>query len=116
MDNRTISRQALNTVVNVRLMELFSVIRDTLEDQGLLQRLHAGIVLTGGGAKLRNIDVLAERTIGASTRIGVPIHVDGLDDVASPTEFATIAGALLYASRNYEEKSILDVFGRFFRK
>ena len=116
MDNRTISRQALNTVVNVRMMELFTVIRDTLEEQGLLQRLHAGIVLTGGGAKLRNVDVLAERTLGASTRIGVPVNVDGLEDVASPTEFATIAGALLYASRNYEEKSILDVFGRFFRK
>ena len=32
MDSRTVSRRALNTVVNVRMMELFTVIRETLED------------------------------------------------------------------------------------
>ena len=116
MDNRTISRRALDIVVNARLMELFTVIRETLEDQDILHRLHAGIVLTGGGARLRDIDALAEQTLGAGVRIGRPIHVDGLEDEEFPAAYATIAGALLYAHRNYEEKSILDgLFGRFFK-
>lgn len=116
MDNRTISRQALNTVVNARLLELFTVIRENLEEQDLLHRLHSGIVLTGGGARMRDIEILAEKTLGMNTRIGRPIHVDGLDDVEFPAEFATIAGTLLYASRNYEDKSILDgILGRFFK-
>ncbi len=115
MDNRTISRMALNTVVNARLMELFTVIRETLEDQDILHRLHAGVVLTGGGAAMRDIATLAEQRIGTNVRIGRPLHVDGLEDVKDPASFATIAGILLYASRNYEEKSILDgLFGRFF--
>lgn len=116
MDNRTVSRLALNTVVNARLLELFTVIRETLEDQDLLHRLHSGVVLTGGGAQLKGVDTLAEQTLGASARIGRPLHVDGLDDEPFPAAYATIAGALLYASRNYEEKSILDgLFGRFFK-
>lgn len=116
MDNRTVSRRALDTVVNVRMMELFTVIRETLEDHDLLHRLHAGVVLTGGGAQLRDVDRLAEQTLCANVRIGRPIHVDGLDDVEFPASFATIAGALLYAHRNYEEHSILDgIFGRFFK-
>ena len=116
MDNRTISRLALNTVVNARMLELFTVIREALEDQDLLHRLHSGIVLTGGGAQLKGVDTLAEQTLGASARIGRPLHVDGLDDEPFPAAYATIAGALLYASRNYEEKSILDgLFGRFFK-
>ena len=115
MDNRTISRMALNTVVNARLMELFTVIRETLEDQDILHRLHAGVVLTGGSAAMRNIETLAEQRLGTNVRIGRPLHVDGLEDVKNPASFATIAGVLLYASRNYEEKSILDgLFGRFF--
>ena len=116
MDNRTVSRRALNTVVNVRMMELFTVIREVLEDQEILHRLHAGVVLTGGGARLRDIDALASQTLCTSVRIGKPIHVDGLDDADFPASFASITGALLYAHRNYEEHSIFDgLFGRIFK-
>ena len=116
MDNRTISRRALDTVVNARMMELFTVIRETLEDQDILHRLHSGVILTGGGARLRDIDTLAEQMLGASVRIGRPLHVDGLEQVEFPAAYATISGALLYACRNYEEKSVLGgLFGRFFK-
>jgi myo-inositol-1(or 4)-monophosphatase len=51
-----------------------------------------------------------------ATLNGRPIHVDGLENEDFPPAFAAIAGALLYAHRNYEEKSILDgLFGRFFK-
>ena len=116
MESRTISRRALDTVVNVRMMELFTVIRETLEDNDLLHRLHAGVVLTGGGARLRDVDTLASQTLCMNVRIGSPIHIDGLDDVDFPAAYATIAGALLYAHRNYEEHSFLDgILGRFFK-
>ena len=116
MDNRTISRRALDTVVNARLMELFTVIRETLEDQDILHRLHSGIILTGGGARLREVDTLAEQILGASVRIGRPLHIDGLENEDFPAAYATIAGALLYACRNYEEKPFLGgLFGRFFK-
>lgn len=116
MDNRTISRRALDTVVNARLMELFTVIRETLEDQDILHRLHSGIVLTGGGARLREIDTLAEQILGASVRIGRPLHIDGLENEDFPAAYATIAGALLYACRNYEEKSTFGgLFERLFK-
>ena len=116
MDNRTISRRALNTVVNARLMELFTAIRETLEDRDVIHRLHSGVILTGGGARMRDIDRLAAQALGTAVRIGHPIHVDGLDDEEFPSEYATIAGALLYAHRNYEEKSLFDgILGRFFK-
>ncbi len=116
MDNRTVSRRALDTVVNARLAELFTVLRETLEEQDILHRLHTGVVLTGGGSRLRDIDALASQTLGVSARIGRPIHVDGLEDVDYPPAFASIAGALLYAHRNCEEHSVFGgLFGRFFR-
>ena len=116
MDNRTISRHALDTVVNARLMEIFTVIREALEDQDLIHRLHSGVVLTGGGARMRDIDHLAAQALGTAVRIGRPIHVDGLDEEEFPPAYASIAGALLYAHRNYEEKSLFDgILGRFFK-
>lgn len=116
MDNRTVSRRALDTVVNARLLELFTMVRETLEERDVLHRLHAGAVLTGGGAQMRDIEALAEQALGLPVRLGRPVHVDGLDDAPFPPAFAAVAGALLYAHRNYEERSILDgIFGRFFR-
>ncbi len=116
MEARTVSRRALDTVVNARLRELFTIIRETLEDLDLLNRLHSGVVLTGGGAAMRDLDALVSRELGMPARSGKPIHVDGLDDEKFPASYAAIAGALLFASRNYEEKSVLDtILKRFFK-
>lgn len=116
MESRTVSRRALNTVVNARLRELFSILRDILEEQELLQRLHSGIVITGGGAEMRDIDALVQRELGNVVRLGRPIHIDGLEDERFPASFAAIAGALLYAHRNYEEKPFLsNLFGGLFK-
>jgi len=115
MENRTVSRRALDTVVNARLKELFSIVRETLEDQDLIHRLHGGVILTGGGAGLRDIDSLAEQELGMSVRLGRPLNVDGLENEKDPWSYAAIAGALLYARENLEEKSLLGgLFGRFF--
>ena len=115
MESRTLSRRSLNTVVNARLRELFSILREILETHDLFNRVHAGVVLTGGGARMNGIETLAEQTLGMSVRLGRPINVDGLDDVDFPPAFAAIAGALLYAHRNYKEKSIFDGFRRLFK-
>ena len=116
MESRTISRLSLDTVVNARLKELFAIIRERLEDQDLVHRLHAGAVLTGGGAGMKDIQRLAEQELGMSVRIGRPIHMDGLDGEKAPWAFAAISGALMYAHANYEDRSILDdIFGRFFK-
>lgn len=116
MEARTVSQRSLDTVVNARLRELFTIIRETLEDQDLLNRLHSGVVLTGGGAAMRDLDALVSRELGMPSRIGRPINVDGLDDEKFPASFAAISGALLFASRNYEEKSVLDsILKRFFK-
>lgn len=112
MESRTISRRALDTVVNARLKELFTVIRETLEEQDVLHHLHAGCILTGGGANLRGIEALAEKELGLSVRKGRPLAIDGLEKEPEPWNFAAIAGALLYAQRTDDSSSLLDGFFR----
>ena len=118
LDSRTISRRALDTVVNARMRELFAMIREMLEAQDLMHRLHAGIVLTGGGAAMREIDALAQRELGANVRIGRPVGVDGLENEENPAAFAAIAGALLYAHHTNAPKSLFGLnklFGGLFK-
>ena len=48
-EGATISMRALDTVVNARMGELFSVVREELDAAGVLHRPTGGVVLTGGG-------------------------------------------------------------------
>ena len=115
MDNRTVSMRAVNTVTSVRMKELIAMIRERLESMGLMNRMHTGVVLTGGGAQLRDVDVLIQRELGAGVRIGRPLYVRGLESEDFPAEYAAIAGALMYAHRNYEEHSIFDSLKGIFK-
>ena len=109
MESRTISRRALDTVVNARLKELFTIIRETLEEQDILNHLHAGCILTGGGANLSEIESLAEKTLGLAVR-------RGLEKENNPWNFAAVTGALLYAQKTDDSGSFFDgLFGRFFK-
>ena len=116
LDSRTISRRSLDTVVNARLRELMAMIREKLEEKGLLSRLHAGTVLTGGAAAMKGLDLLVQRELGTSVRFGKPLHVSGLEQAPFPARYAAITGALLYAHRNCERPTLLaNIFEKLFR-
>ena len=115
IETRTISRRALNTVVNLRVKELLGFIRRELENSDLLRQLHAGIVLTGGGAALSGLDALVQKEFGLPVRFGKPIHVDGLSEAENPESFAAIAGALMFAHKHYERKPLFSIFKGLFK-
>ena len=92
----SISLRALNTVVNARMSELFTIIRTKIDEAELSHRLNAGVFLTGGGSSLKNVLPLASNVFGRPVLLGklVP-EVEGLDNEKNPAAFATIVGTLL---------------------
>ena len=92
----SISLRALNTVVNARLSELFTIIRTKVDEANLLHRLNAGVFLTGGGSSMKNILPLASNVFGRAVRLGqiVP-EVEGLEQEKNPAALATIVGTLI---------------------
>ena len=116
-EGASVSMRALDTVVNARLGELFSVIREELDAAGVLHRLSGGVVLTGGGARLQNIATLARNAFGGSVRVGSLVPgIEGMEKEESPAQYATIAGALLLEQRNSDEQSIFDPLANLFKK
>jgi cell division protein FtsA len=97
--NATISRRALNTVVNARMHELFVIIRSVLDAANLLPKLNGKVLLTGGGAYLNNVTDLAKSVFGRTVEIGkiVP-EIEGLEKIENPASYASIAGLLLQIS------------------
>ena len=61
----------------------------------MLHLLGGGVVLTGGGAYLKNATQLAEKVFGLPCGVGVPRNVSGLAANLAVPEYATGVGAVL---------------------
>lgn len=96
---RNFDRKEVESVVEARLEEIFSEIRKKLKSAKYDQRLPEGIILTGGGAKMRDIELFAKNAFEASVKIGIPQGAGGVSDAVKKPEFATAVGLALLAAR-----------------
>jgi cell division protein FtsA len=100
--SRRLARQTLAEIVEPRYEELYNLIRDELRRSGFEEAIAAGIVITGGSAKMEGAVELAEEVFHVPVRLGVPQGVTGLVDVVRNPIHATGVGLLLYARSQYE--------------
>lgn len=94
---RVFERKEVEEVVKARLDEIFGEIRKKLKVAKYDQRLPEGIVLTGGGAKMRDLDLFVKDALEASVKIGVPKGLGGVSDSIEKPEFAVAVGLALLA-------------------
>ena len=102
---RRLARQTLAEIVEPRYEELFGLVREELRRSGFEEVIAAGIVLTGGSAKMEGAVELAEEVFHMPVRLGVPQFVEGLSDVVRNPIHATGVGLLLYSKQALEAKA-----------
>ena len=95
---RTFERKEVEEVVKARLEEIFSEVRKKLKAAHYDQRLPEGIILTGGGAKMRDLEVFAKSCLEAAVKIGIPAGLDGVADAVAKPEFAVSVGLAILAA------------------
>ena len=92
-----ITRAQLMTVIRQRVEELTSQIDNALKGLGF--PLGRQVVLTGGGAELKNIADYMQGVLGRAVRVGRPKSITGLPDAHSGPAFATLVGLALLAAK-----------------
>ncbi|MGM0593545.1 MAG: cell division protein FtsA [Pseudomonadota bacterium] len=97
---RRLARQTLAEVVEPRYEELFTLIQAELRRSGFEDICAAGIVLTGGTAKMEGVVELAEEIFHMPVRMGLPQGVAGLVDVVKNPIYSTGVGLLLFGQHN----------------
>ncbi|MBT8398305.1 MAG: cell division protein FtsA, partial [Gemmatimonadetes bacterium] len=75
-----------------------------LDRAGILDKLGAGVVLTGGTTTLQGTVELAQQVFAAPVRSGIPSDgLTGLADSVALPRFATVAGLALYGVDRFTE-------------
>lgn len=102
----TFKTEDINEIVEARLEEIFEGIQLHLKKAGRAGRLPSGVVLVGGGSKLKHLAEYAKDALGLAARLGKPAGFGGVADDIDKSEFATAIGLMLIdAEQAPQEKS-----------
>ncbi len=91
-----VSRASLTRIIKPRVEEILEMVRDRLAASPFAAEPRGRVVLTGGGSQLAGIADLAARILRRPVRIGRPLGLSGLPEVAKSPAFAVAAGLLVY--------------------
>jgi cell division protein FtsA len=112
---RQISRLNLAEIVEPRYEELLLLVQAELRRSGFEDLIAAGIVLSGGSARVEGLTELAEEIFHVPVRIGMPQSIIGLNEVVRNPAFATGAGLLLFGQQQYQQGEHHGTMGPGFR-
>jgi cell division protein FtsA len=102
-----ITRAQLMTVIRQRVEELTGEIDAALKALGFAGPVGRPVVLTGGGAELKNIADYMQGVLGRTVRVGRPRALSGLPDAHSGPAFSTLVGlACLAGSKSGDIRDI----------
>ena len=71
------------------------MVQKELTRAGYDKKLPEGIVLTGGGARMKHLDQFARAVLNRSVKIGVPHGLNGVAEATYKPEYATAVGLML---------------------
>lgn len=103
-EHLNIERYEIVETIELRLTEIFEIIKSELVKSNLYERINAGIVLTGGVANTPEIQKLAEGIFGKSVRIGKTQGVRGFNENLYFPQYATSIGSLQFVASTLKDK------------
>lgn len=97
--SRLLPQRLLAEILEPRARELFELLRENLRHAGVLEICGAGIVLTGGAARLPALPEVAEDVLRRPARLACPLPIPKMPATLAEPEFSTAIGMLHYGHR-----------------
>lgn len=115
---RNIERHLMNSIIEMRVRETFDLVRARLEADRLLERIGAGVFLTGGCSLLKGIRGIAEDVFEAPVGTTRPDDISGITAAFENPRYSTAIGLVKYAQASKQvhaeprlKKMIKALFG-----
>jgi cell division protein FtsA len=104
-ESKEIPKSYLSQIIRSRMKEIFEMVFKELQKNRMMDKLGAGLVLTGGGSLTDGAKALAEEVFGVPVRIGVPKKQGGISDAITTPIHATGMGLVQYGLQQVEQDS-----------
>jgi len=98
LSERSVNLEHLRRIMSLRLEEIFRLIAQEVGQTGLLDYLRAGVFLSGGGARIPQIQKLAEQSFNLPVSLGKANSISGLRSALDQPEFAAAIGLIKFGS------------------
>jgi len=115
-EEAVVTRKNVAEIIQARLEEIFNLVKDELRRINCDTLLPAGIILTGGGAKLDGIDDLAKSYFRLPVNIGKPHSLQGMTEKVYDPSFSTAVGLMLYSYEQGEKTGGSKTVTTFYNK
>ncbi len=102
---RFIARRVLAEIIEPRMAEIFTEVRSEIQRRGMLDRLGAGVVLTGGSVVMDGVAELASEVLGLPVRIAAPSGLRGVTTYAMQPSSSAAVGLVMVAARRLREQA-----------
>jgi len=106
--SRLMQQRMLGEILEPRARELMELLRDQLRQAGVFELLGAGLVFTGGAARLNALIDTAEDSLRRPARLGYPVPIAKLPSNLLEPEFSTAIGMVLYGHRARQARMNVD--------
>ena len=90
------SRKYIAEIIEARVEEIFLMVDKELKKVDRSGMLPAGVVITGGGAKMPEMVKLAKKVLKLPAQIGFPKGLNGVVDKVDDPSFATAIGLIMW--------------------
>lgn len=94
------AREQVDAVVRARLLEIFGLIKQELWQAHYERKLPEGVVLTGGGARMRGLGKFVREALEMSVKIGKPMEMKGVGSEIYVPEYAAAVGLMLFSAEH----------------
>ncbi len=91
-----VPRSMLTRIIRPRIEEILELVRDRLNASGFAGMVGRRMVLVGGGSQLTGLNEAARRILARNVRLGRPLGIAGMPELARGPAFAAAVGLLIY--------------------
>lgn len=96
---KRLTKGILAEILEPRVEEIFSLLKQELFSNGLENSFPAGFILTGGSVVMDGIVEMAESVFSVPVRIGEANRIGGLKDIVRNPAYATGVGLVIFGSQ-----------------
>ena len=119
-----ISQRKLSAIIEARMKEIFVLTKSEIRRVENECHLNFGVVITGGGSNLKNIEDLAMEVFELDVQKGIPNSINGIDDIINNPRYATTVGLIKYIAENKDlrikkdddDLDLLDIVKKYYKK